>query len=338
MKNSENGSALGVVITAVLLVGVAIVSYKAGQGGLPVGTALTETAFSGSSHELVDTDPKTNPVLARIDGAEIRRSDVTKLVNTMPPQMRQIPLEQLLPLALEQAINNKIIDARTKAANLENDPDVQKQIKQARLQIVRGKYVENEIKARLTDERLKASYDEYTASFAEEEEVKAAHILVDDEKLAKNIIAKLNNGGDFAALAKEHSKDGSAEGGGVLGYFTATEVVPEFAEVAFATEVGSYTKKPVQSQFGYHVIRIDEKRKRPPQPFETVRPLIEQELQRSILDEVVDSWKTAAQIERFGPNGNPIQPDSALPVVEEAPVSEPAAGDDDSATEEAVNP
>lgn len=342
MRQSEKGGALGVVLVIILLAGTAVVSFIAGQKNssveLPGVGNIAETVYDVDT-TVVNTDPKTNPVLAKIDGKEIRRQDVVKLVNTMPPQMQQIPIEQLFPMALEQTISNTIIDQKAKDSGLKNDPDVKKQLAQVQEQLIRGKFIENTVDERLTEARIKESYDGYVEGFPQLEEVKAAHILVDDEKLAKDIIKKLDKGEDFAALAKENSKDGSAENGGDLGYFAQNEVVPEFASAAFATDVGSYTKTPVKSEFGFHIIKVEEKRKRPPAPYEQVKPYLEQELQRAIVDEVLKEWKEAASIERFDINGAPLPEQTAPAAGEEEsdaaePASEGAAGEEE--TEQAA--
>lgn len=325
MRQSEKGGALGVVLVIILLIGTAFVSFIAGQKNSSV--VLPGVGHLAASDDVdtnvVNTDPKTNPVLAKIDGKEVRRQDVVKLVNSMPPQMQQVPIEQLFPMALEQTISNSIIDQKAKASGLSNDPDVKKQLAQAKEQLIRGKFLENTVKARLTEERVKKSYDGYVSGFPKLDEVKAAHILVDEEKLAKDLVKKLNKGEDFAALAKEHSKDGSSENGGDLGYFAENEVVPEFASAAFSTDVGAYTKEPVKSQFGYHIIKVEEKRKRPAAPFEQVKPYLEQELQRTIVDEVLNEWKSTASIERFDINGNPL-PEQTAPAAGEASAEETA--------------
>src|SRR5690606_30614991 len=104
----------------------------------------------------------------------------------------------------------------------------------------------------------------------------------------------LNEGADFAELAKANSTDGTAQNGGELGYFAKTDVVPEFGEAAFSTEVGTYTKKPVKTEFGYHIITVEEKRKRPPASFEDVKPFLEAQVRRQILDEMIQSWRDDA--------------------------------------------
>ncbi len=266
-----------------------------------------------------------NPVLAVIDGDEIKRLEVLNAINAMPAQMKQIPMEQLFPMVLEQVINNKIIDKKAAKAGLAKDKSVLEQLEKAKDQIIRVKFLENLINEKVTDERLQAKYDEYVKNFPDVEEVKAAHILVEDEKAAKAIIRKLNKGADFAELAKENSKDGSSENGGDLGYFTKTDVVPAFGEAAFATKVGEYTKMPVKSDFGYHIIKVEEKRKRPPAEFAQIKPYMEQEMHRSVLDEAINEWKAEIKIERFDINGNPLPAENEELAPEEA---SPAAGEE----------
>ncbi len=264
-------------------------------------------------------DPKdVNPVLAVIDGDEIKRQEVLKILSTMPDQMKQIPMEQLFPMALEQIINNKIIDKKAAKAGLGKDKDVLEQLEKAKENIVRIKFLENLINEKVTDEKLQIKYEEYVMDFPEVEEVKASHILVDDEKLAKSIIKKLNKGELFADLAKENSKDGSSENGGSLGYFTKTDVVPAFGEAAFAIKVGEYTKTPVKTDFGYHIIKVEEKRQRPPAEFAQIKPYMEQEMHRAVLDEAINEWKAEIEIERFDINGKPLP-------VEDVTESTPAA-------------
>ncbi len=333
--SAQNGNAMMVALTVTAIFGAGFIGYKVGQedifkqfmASMPQQESTTDVAVSEPE---VNTG-KENPVLAKVDGQEIRRLEVMNLVNAMPPQMRQIPLMQLYPMALEQVIANKIVDAKAVNSGLENDKDVQKQVFDAKQQIIRAKFLENEIKSRVSEERIRAKYEEYLKNFPDIEEVKAAHILVDDEKLAKEIIKKLDKGADFAALAKEYSKDGSAQNGGDLGYFAKNEVVPEFAEVAFSTKVGTYAKKPVKSDFGYHIVRVDEKRKRPPEAYEKIAPMLEQELHRVAFEEIMSEWKSAAKIERFDINGNPIpdakdQETAAAEAEKEAGAAEPAAG------------
>lgn len=153
-------------------------------------------------------------------------------------------------------------------------------------------------------------YKENKELFKVEEQVKAAHILVQDEAKAKELIKKLEEGEDFAKLAKENSEDpGSKEKGGDLGFFSAEMMVPEFSEVAFSTEPGTFTKEPVKSQFGYHIIRVDEKKEAHEQTFDEVKDQITEQLTENQLrekfQEMMDKLKEEAKIEYLLDEYNP---------------------------------
>ena len=330
----EQGNAMMIALTVTAILGAGFIGYKSGQED--IFNQFTSVLSDSKSTNVVVQKPEEkagaeNPIIAKVNGESIRREEIIDLVNSMPPQMKQIPLPQLYPMALEQAISNKIVDAKASQAGLENDKDVQEQLYKVKQQIVRAKFLENEITARIDDDRVKAEYDEYVKNFPDVEEVNAAHILVDDEKTAKAVITKLNNGQEFANLAKEYSKDGSAENGGDVGYFAKSEVVPEFADAAFSTKVGTYVTKPVKSNFGYHVILVNEKRKRQPAEFDQIKGNLAQELQRTAFTEIMEDWQSTAKVERFDVDGNPIpsaeeQQAASESVDEDA--TEPASGEE----------
>lgn len=332
---AQQGNSAVVVLAVVAVAAAGVLGFVAGRNNAPGSMSNIQPPKAAAFQtEEMAASGQPNPVVARVDGVDIKRQEIIDLVNGMPPQMRQIPGNQLFPMAVEQAIGNILADNRAGSSSLDNDPVVQKQLWQAKQQIIRANFVERAVASRITEDMLKAEYDNYVEKFPEIEEVKSAHILVDDEKTAKDIIKKLDNGADFAELAKENSKDGSADRGGELGYFAKNEVVPEFADAAFSASVGSYVKKPVKSDFGYHIVRVDDKRIRPPASFDSVKPFIKQELERKELQAMLNEWKSAANIERFDFNGDPIKADDANSGVAAAAAeagsiesAEPAAGD-----------
>ena len=230
------------------------------------------------------------------------------MIQTLPPNSRQLPVDQLFPLALDQVINAKVIAGKTDKVNLDSDPVVKVQLAAAKKNIVRQVYIQKQVAKRITEDRLQEAYAAYTAGFPVVEELAGAHILVDDESLAKELIKQLDEGGDFGELAQAHSKDNTAQNGGDLGRFAKTDVVAEFGEAAFALEAGGYTKAPVKSEFGYHVIKVGEKRQRPPAPFEQAKPFLEGQLQQIALNEMISEWRGAAKVERFDINGKEIEP------------------------------
>ncbi len=249
-----------------------------------------------------------NPVVAKVGDKAITRVDVFNFIQQLPPQTRQLPLEQLFPLAQQQLINASVMNAQKVDASLENDPEVIAQIEAAKQQILRNVNIQKKVEEALTEERMAEIYAAYVEQFPAVTEVKASHILVNEESAAKEILAKLNDGADFAELAKESSSDATAEAGGDLGYFLKTDVVPEFGEAAFSLKAGEYTKEAVKSQFGYHIIKVEDSRTRPVPDLESVRPFLESQLRQALLTEVVNEWTKEATIERFDINGNAIEP------------------------------
>jgi peptidyl-prolyl cis-trans isomerase C len=145
-----------------------------------------------------------------------------------------------------------------------------------------------------TEAELKAEYDERVAE-APKEEYHARHILVDEEAKAKEMISELDKGGSFEELAKANSKDGSSTEGGDLGWFNANQMVKPFSDAVQQLEVGKYTAAPVKSEFGWHVIKLEEKRAATPPPFESVKaqlgPLVNQKKFEAHLDELVKAAK-----------------------------------------------
>lgn len=317
----QSGNAVVIVLVVLVVVAVGALAYLSGQmvgenkddTGAPNTSQVASTdtdGGSGSEVEPINIEPG-NPVVARVGDQEITRLDVFQYVQTLPEQTRQLPIDQLFPMALEQVVNARVISANTQGVNLDNDPQVQEQLEQAKQQIVRSVFIQKQVDAKITEERLQALYQQYSANFPEIEEVRASHILVDDKSLAEDLLTQLEQGADFAELAREHSKDATAESGGQLNFFTQQDVVPEFGQAAFSIEPGNISDAPVQSDFGYHIIKVEEKRMRPPAPFEQARPFLESQLRRAALDEVISEWREEADIERYDINGDPIEPAAA---------------------------
>ncbi len=267
--------------------------------------AATEPA-SASATEPADTN-KDNPVVAIVDGNNINRSDVLDFMATLPPQMQKIPPQSIFPMVLQQVVNAKIVDEKAAKANIESDPEYAKQMALAKTQIIRAIYAEQQIEANYKEADTKKAYDEMVAGLPKVDEVKASHILVDDEAKAKEIIAKLDQGADFSALAKEYSKDKSnAENGGDLGYFAQADMVKEFADSAFALKKGAYTTSPVKTQFGYHVILSGDKRARPAPAYDDVKQELQAKVKRDLLNKMMEEWRNSAKVQEFDYNGEPI--------------------------------
>jgi len=182
--------------------------------------------------------------------------------------------------------------------NLGDNPDFKRRLAFLRNKLLMGYELQREAKTALTDEALHQTYDEAVRSMAGQEEVHARHILVEDENEAKSLLEQLKSGADFAALAKEKSKDPGAAEGGDLGYFTKDQMVPEFADVAFKMYPGQLSN-PVKTQFGWHVIKVEDRRTKQPPEFDKVKDQIEAYLARKAQTDFITKLRQSAKVERL---------------------------------------
>ncbi|MDR3516351.1 MAG: peptidylprolyl isomerase [Azospirillaceae bacterium] len=247
-----------------------------------------------------------DPVVARVNGQEIRRSAVTSAITQLPAQVQQMPMQMIYPHVLDQLVSSALITKVAYAQKLQDDPEVKERLKQQEERIVQQVYLLRQVNAQITDAKLQDAYKKYLADHPVQDEVKASHILVDSEDKAKDIIKKLAGGADFAALAKESSSDTvAAAQGGDLGFFSKDQMVEPFSNAAFAMKVGEISKDPVKSQFGWHVIKVTDRRKSTQPPFDQVAPELKSELQQQIVGEIVDNLRKDAKIEKFQIDGSP---------------------------------
>lgn len=250
-----------------------------------------------------------DPVVARVNGDEIHRTEVEGFMQTLPAKYQQMPMEQLYPRVLEQLIDTKLIEQAGRKAKLADDPEVKHKLQEIQGQIIGETYVSRYVKDSVTDAKVKERYEAFAKDFKPEEQIQARHILVKTEDEAKAIIAQLKGGADFAALAKDKSTDpGSKASGGDLGWFTKEEMVPEFSEAAFKLQKGQYTDTPVKSQFGYHVIQLEDRRTQPMPTFDEAKDQIKQVLQRELVDQKIKELAQGAKIETFNPDGSKPEP------------------------------
>nr|WP_272212142.1 peptidylprolyl isomerase [Marinicella sp. W31]MDC2878048.1 peptidylprolyl isomerase [Marinicella sp. W31] len=240
--------------------------------------------------------PANEPVVATVDGTPIYQSELRSTVEQFQGQFGQMPEEQVRAIALSSLIDMKVIADAAEKDGLDKTEAFKTRMDQLRQEELYNTFFEQKINAEITPETLKARYDEEIADAPKQEEVHARHILVDSEAEAQEIIKELDNGADFAKLAEQHSTGPSASNGGDLGYFSKGQMVPEFEEAAFALEPGEYTETPVQSQFGYHVIEVEDVREKAPAPFEQVEPQLRQLVASEKYNEVVSKLKTNDKI------------------------------------------
>jgi peptidyl-prolyl cis-trans isomerase C len=253
-----------------------------------------------------------NPVLAKVNGVEIHQSDVTLAEEELAPSLAQMDPATKKENVLAFLIDMKIVAKAAEDKKIAEQADFKKKLDFARNRLLMDNLLAAEGKAALTDEAMKKVYDDAAKQISGEQEVHARHILVQTEDEAKAIKAELDKGGDFAKLAKEKSKDPGAADGGDLGFFTKEQMVPEFSKVAFSLEPGKISD-PVKTQFGWHIIKVEEKRNRKPPDFAQVKPQIEQYVTRKAQSEFVAKLRETAKVERMDKPAAPAVPAPATP-------------------------
>ena len=224
----------------------------------------------------------------------------------MPAQAQRLPLDQIYPILLERLVDGMVLTEAGRKEHLDRDPGVQLRLKRFEDRLVQEAYLNQMIKEAETEDRLRARYESFIKGKAGQEEVHARHILVKTEAEAKSVIAELDKGADFAALAKKYSTDPGAGSGGDLGYFSHDEMAKEFADAAFALPVGQYSKAPVKTEFGWHVIKVEDRRVGSPPSFEEARQEVSQLVARDVVDAKIKELRGAAKVETFGLDGKPL--------------------------------
>src|SRR3954470_20701190 len=239
-----------------------------------------------------------NPVLARVNGSEIRQSDVALAEEELGPSLAQMDPATKKENVLSFLIDMKIVSKEAEDKKIGERDDFKTRLAFARNRLLMDNLLAAEGKAATTDENMKKVYEEAAKQIGGEQEVHARHILVETEDQAKKIEAELKKGADFPELAKKESKDPGASDGGDLGFFTKDQMVPEFSAVAFALEPGKISD-PVKTQFGWHIIKVEEKRTRKAPDFEQVKPQIETYVVRKAQADYVARLRPAAKVERM---------------------------------------
>jgi peptidyl-prolyl cis-trans isomerase C len=265
-----------------------------------------------------------NPVLAKVNGSEIRQSDVALAEEELGPSLAQMDPATKKENVLSFLIDMKIVAKAAEAKKIEDRDDFKTRLAFARNRLLMDNLLAVEGKAATTDEAMKKVYDDAAKQITGEQEVHARHILVETEDEAKAVEDELKKGADFAELAKKKSKDPGASDGGDLGFFTKDQMVPEFSAVAFALEPGKVSD-PVKTQFGWHVIKVEEKRSRKAPEFDQVKAQIETYVTRKAQADYVAKLRETAKIERLdqaaadpAATTDTAKPDAAKPAAPDA--------------------
>ena len=278
---------------------------RASLAGLGVMLALAAPAatlaFAQESKPAAEAPAKpVDPaaVVATINGQPVTEGDLTIAEGDLDQQFSRLPADQRRAAALSAVIEIRLLANEAEAKGLDKDPEFQRRMQFLKDRALHSQVVEQEVSKAITDDEVRARYDKEIADAPPVNEVHARHILVKTKEEAEAIIKQLDKGAKFEDIAKEKSSDaGSGANGGDLGYFGPGQMVPEFEKAAFALKPGTYTKEPVQTQFGWHIIKVEDKRAQQPPAFDQVKEQVRSALIRDKYFELVKQARSQAKIE-----------------------------------------
>ena len=242
-----------------------------------------------------------DPVVARVNGQAILRSEIMMAAESLPAQLRAVPVEALFPALLNQVIDRKLTVAQAQKEKFDKDPLVTKRLADIQERVIEQLYLTNKIDKELSDDVLKAEYEKMPTA----KRVRASHILVKTRDEAVQVIRDIGSGQKFEDLAAKKSLDPSGRQGGDLGFFTKEQMVPSFAEASFSMKKGEVSRAPVQTEFGFHVIRVDDIEENAKPAFEEKRDELRDQLSDAFLAGQVERLRNGAKIERFTIDGLP---------------------------------
>lgn len=270
-----------------------------------LGAALAFTlGAQGAPNAQTIAPASTDPVAAVVNGKTILGSDVKAMFDGLPEKYREYPLEMLYKQLLQQLIDQKLVVDAARKEGLLNDPEIQRRIAFVTESTIQEIYTERLIKDKIDDRALRAAYAERRGGGGEQE-VHARHILLKTEAEALVIIKRLQGGADFAKTAAAKSIGPSRLQGGDLGFFAFGQMVPPFSRVAFKLKPGEFSVRPVKTQFGWHIIKVEARRRAGVASFEESAEELRNELVEQLVAETMERLRANANIRV--PQGGNIQ-------------------------------
>ena len=254
-----------------------------------------------------------DPVVAVVNGHKIMKSHIEEAQQLLPRQYQKVPLDQIYPALVDSLIDTHLAAADARSKKMDKDKDFRARMSRIEEQLLQRMVLEKEMTAAISDEALKKRYDKMVAGMASNEEVHARHILLKTEDDAKAVIKELAKGADFAELAKKKSTGPSGPNGGDLGFFGKGQMVPEFEKAAFAMAKGAVSTDPVKTQFGYHVIKVEERRKAEVPKYDAVVEQLRGEISQERGSAYVEKLRSGAKVTRFALDGKPLEEPKTKP-------------------------
>ncbi len=269
--------------------------------------AAVVVLYAGLALPQLSTTAKAadDPVVAVVNGYEILMSDILNRRQQLGPQAQQYPIHLLFNLILQDMISVRLVADEARKQGYDKESQVRRTVSQIEDQILQQELMSRYVKDNMTDDAVKARYDRFLKENPPLDEVRARHILVETEEQARAVIVRVGKGEDFGRLAQEVSTGPSGKVGGDLGYFTREKMVPEFSAAAFEMRPGDVTKSPVKTQFGWHVIKIEDRRTQEAPSYAQAEGQMREQVQEQLKQEYVSELREKAKVETYGPEGRP---------------------------------
>lgn len=272
------------------------------QARRAIGVSVLAVALSLASVASAQDDK----VVARVNGIEVTAGDVAVATEMYGNQLGNMPDDARLSVIVDELIALRLAADAAKAANIPDDDSYKRRIAFFEAQTMRSVFLEKEVAKQVDDAAVRKAYDDRIASTPAVEELRLRHILLPTEQEAKDVVVALDGGAEFATLASERSRDeASKANGGDLGYVTAGQTMAEIDAAAAGLKPGEYTREPVASAFGFHVVKLEDRRSRPAPPFETVAEEIRASLKAAASQKILADLRAAADVEKLVPDVAP---------------------------------
>jgi peptidyl-prolyl cis-trans isomerase C len=251
----------------------------------------------------------TDQVIGSVDGKLIYLSDLTRATNTLPEQIRKLPFDSLMPVLLDRLVDHAALIMAARRSGLESQPDIQREMQAAADSVLERAWLAKVTPGKVTDAAIQERFNQEYANRPATDQVRARHILVGTEAEAKSVLAELKGGADFSTVARVVSKDPDANLGGDLGFFRRDQVWPSFADLAFSLQPGQIGPLPIHNEFGWHIVKVEERRLVAPPTLSETREKIRQELTTEAVREAIADARSQLIIHKFNLDGSEIGAD-----------------------------
>lgn len=280
------------------LIRLSLVALLSAGAGIAAHAQDAEPAQTPPSAAQPAAKLAPDSVLATVNGQPVTEADLDIAIEDLDQQFARLPEEQKRAAALSAVIEIRLMAAEAAAKGIDKEADMERRLAFLQQRALHAAVIDKEVQEKITDAEIRARYDKEIAAQPAENELRARHVLVKTNEEAEAIIKDLDAGKKFEDIAKEKSTDpGSGANGGDLGYFSAGQMVPEFEKAAFDLAPGTYTKTPVQTQFGFHVIKVEDKRAKQPPAFDDVKEQVRSLVLRDKYLELIKGLREAATIQ-----------------------------------------